>query len=149
MPMIRALFPDNWDQISAQVKWAAGWKCEVCGKRCRKPGEPFDTHERTLTCVHKNHKQWDCRRENVAALCAPCQLDYVRSLSQRKRWFQAKLNGRRQDHVGLQLCLFASGLKIGRAIHEYLKRERERKLEAGVPGESDSQRKMPDDLVSP
>lgn len=30
MPVNRADYPDNWDQISLEVKKAAGWKCEWC-----------------------------------------------------------------------------------------------------------------------
>lgn len=40
MPMERHRYPDNWDEIATQVKEEAGWKCEECGKQCRRPGEP-------------------------------------------------------------------------------------------------------------
>ena len=51
-------------------------KCEVCGKQCRKPGEEFDTHKRTLTVAHLNHTPEDVRPENLKAMCAPCHLRY-------------------------------------------------------------------------
>ena len=51
-------------------------KCEVCGKQCRKPGEPFDTHKRTLTVAHLNHTPEDVRPVNLKAMCAPCHLRY-------------------------------------------------------------------------
>ena len=38
MPMIRARYPDNWDEIALQVKDVANWRCTQCGKPCRKPG---------------------------------------------------------------------------------------------------------------
>lgn len=76
MPMQRELYPDNWEEIAYAVKCEVGWKCEKCGKQCRRPREPFDTHKRTLTVSHKNHKPMDCRRENLQALCAPCHLRY-------------------------------------------------------------------------
>ena len=51
-------------------------KCEKCGKQCRRPGEAFDTHRRTLTVAHLNHNPADIRPENLCAMCAPCHLRY-------------------------------------------------------------------------
>lgn len=76
MPMNRALYPDDWDDIATAIKEAAGWRCEHCGKQCRRPDEPFDTHKRTATVAHLNHCEADCRPENLACLCAPCHLAY-------------------------------------------------------------------------
>lgn len=86
MPMDRSKYPADWDAIAASVKDAAGWKCEVCGKQCRRPDEPFDTHKRTLTVAHINHVESDCRAENLVAACAPCHLRYDH---ERKRWQRA------------------------------------------------------------
>ena len=76
MPMERWKYPEDWERIAREVKDEAGWRCEQCGKQCRRPGEPFDTHRRTLTVSHINHDPADCRRENLRALCAPCHLRY-------------------------------------------------------------------------
>lgn len=76
MPMERERYPEDWERIAREVKEEAGWRCEECGKQCRRPGEPFDTHRRTLTVSHVNHDPADCRRENLRALCAPCHLRY-------------------------------------------------------------------------
>lgn len=76
MPMERWRYPANWREIARRVKDEANWTCENCGKACRKPNEPFDTHKRTLTVAHLNHIPEDCRRENLRALCAPCHLRY-------------------------------------------------------------------------
>lgn len=76
MPMDKKRYPKNWHEIATAVKDAAGWKCQQCGKQCRKPGEPFDTHKRTLTVAHLNHTPEDCRPENLMAMCAPCHLRY-------------------------------------------------------------------------
>lgn len=76
MPMEIERYPVNWKQIAYKVKDAADWKCEICGKQCRRPGEPFDTHKRTLTVAHLNHAPEDCRSENLKAMCAPCHLKY-------------------------------------------------------------------------
>jgi len=74
MPMEKARYPGDWAARARAVKEAALWKCQGCGKQCRKPGEPFDTHARTLTVHHINHRPEDCRPENLIALCAPCHL---------------------------------------------------------------------------
>lgn len=76
MPMDRKRYPKNWQVIARKIKDEADWKCEFCHKQCRRPGEPFDTHKRTLTVAHLNHTPEDCRRENLKALCAPCHLRY-------------------------------------------------------------------------
>ena len=74
MPMERHRYPKDWKQIADQVKEEAGWKCEECGKQCRRPGEPLDTHRRTLTVHHIDHTPENCERSNLVALCAPCHL---------------------------------------------------------------------------
>lgn len=74
MPMERNRYPEDWQQIATAVKEEADWKCEECGKQCRRPGEPFDTHRRTLTVHHKDHIPENCERSNLVALCAPCHL---------------------------------------------------------------------------
>lgn len=76
MPMEKHRYPSNWKDIAFGVKEQANWKCENCGLQCRKPGEPFDTHKKTLTVAHLNHTPEDCRPENLKALCAPCHLRY-------------------------------------------------------------------------
>ena len=76
MPIDRKKYPANWEKLSRIVKDEADWKCEECGMQCRRPGEPFDTHKRTLTVAHLNHRPWDCRRENLKALCSGCHLRY-------------------------------------------------------------------------
>ena len=74
MPMDKARYPAEWKRIAQGVKEKAGWICQGCGMKCRKPGEPFDTHRRTLTVHHINHIPEDCREENLIALCAGCHL---------------------------------------------------------------------------
>lgn len=76
MPMERDRYPADWEDIATRVKEDADWRCEVCGKQCRRPGEPFDTHRRTLTVAHLDHTPENCARENLMAMCAPCHLRY-------------------------------------------------------------------------
>lgn len=76
MPVDWSDYPPDWKEIAHAKKESTGWRCEECGKQCRRPGEPFDTHRRTLTVAHLNHDPMDCRPENLKALCAPCHLRY-------------------------------------------------------------------------
>lgn len=76
MPMQRELYPHDWEQIALKCKEDANWKCEECGKQCRKPGEPFVSHKYTLTVSHQDHNPANCNAENLKALCAPCHLRY-------------------------------------------------------------------------
>ena len=74
MPMDKARYPADWEAIARKVKEEAGWRCQGCGKQCRRPGEPLDTHQRTLTVHHIDHCPENCAPENLIALCAPCHL---------------------------------------------------------------------------
>lgn len=76
MPMDKKRYPKNWKDISLRIKQDADWICQECGRQCRKPGEKFDTHKRTLTVAHMNHIPEDISPNNLKALCAPCHLRY-------------------------------------------------------------------------
>lgn len=76
MPMDKKRYPMHWQTIANEVKRKADWKCQKCGKQCRRPGEPFDTHKRTLTVAHLNHTPEDISPDNLMAMCAPCHLRY-------------------------------------------------------------------------
>ena len=76
MPVDWSKYPKNWNEIALAIKKEASWQCEKCGKQCRRPEEPFDTHKNTLTVAHCNHNESDCRPENLTAMCAPCHLRY-------------------------------------------------------------------------
>lgn len=85
MPMKRHLYPVDWEQIAGAVKDAADWQCQQCGRQCRRPGEPFDTHRRTLTVAHWDHDT-QAAAVFLVALCAPCHLrhDAQRKVGARK-----------------------------------------------------------------
>lgn len=85
MPMQYDRYPPDWDAIALRIKEAAAWICQDCGMQCRKPGEPFDTHKRTMSVHHMGvdkpdgtpgdmHDKQDCRPENLRALCSKCHL---------------------------------------------------------------------------
>ena len=76
MPVDWSKYPADWHETANRIKADAGWKCQICGKQCRRPDEPFDTHRRTLTVAHINHVELDCRDENLVAACPKCHLAY-------------------------------------------------------------------------
>jgi hypothetical protein len=48
MPMIRHLYPENWEAIALEIKTAANWHCEECGRPCLQPKEKIDEFEERL-----------------------------------------------------------------------------------------------------
>jgi len=42
MPMNRALYPENWEAIALEIKEAANWTCQNCGRPCRRLGVSWD-----------------------------------------------------------------------------------------------------------
>ena len=71
-PVDWSKYPDDWSFQATAIKDEADWCCEKCGKQCRRPGEPFDTHKNTLTVAHCEHGTHDPTQ--MHALCAPCHL---------------------------------------------------------------------------
>lgn len=104
MPMDRSLYPENWESIALAIKENAGWKCQQCGRPCRKAGESFEAFQErvrphlyrwsgwdgidpiecilekrqawTLTVAHLNHIPSDCSPENLRAWCSGCHCRY-------------------------------------------------------------------------
>lgn len=47
MPINRKLYPKNWEAIAREIKEAANWTCQQCGRPCRRPGETlFELEDR-------------------------------------------------------------------------------------------------------
>lgn len=116
MPMQRHLYPQNWEQIAYQVKQKAEWKCEECGRECRRSGEPVSEFtERiatgrlsecpvvaeflekptrfVLTVAHLDHRPENCQRSNLRALCVPCHCRYDLSQMARKKALKLEREG--------------------------------------------------------
>jgi hypothetical protein len=55
MPMIRSLYPENWEAIALAIKDKADWHCEECGKPCRRPKVSWDEFVEWLL----EHPNWD------------------------------------------------------------------------------------------
>ncbi|MFY7804868.1 MAG: hypothetical protein ACOVQ7_15725, partial [Limnoraphis robusta] len=53
--MKRHLYPDDWEEIAHQIKTAANWTCEFCGKPCRPPGVKLSDVGEWLSA---NHPEW-------------------------------------------------------------------------------------------
>jgi len=85
MPMKRAEYPADWDDIANDLKTDSDWCCEGCGKQCYRPGERHEDTRKTLTTAHINHTPADCRRENLIALCSVCHLAYDAPMKQFRR----------------------------------------------------------------
>jgi hypothetical protein len=84
-PMQRELYPPNWEAIAYAVKDAAGWKCQRCGRQCRRPGDPFDCQQNTLTVAHLDDPDPMCVEPgNLMAMCAPCHLRYDAQMHARR-----------------------------------------------------------------
>ena len=86
MPMRKDVYPPDWESISLAVKVGADWICGDCGRQCRRPGEPFDTHRRTMSVHHLGvprddgsagdmHDKFDVRPCNLIGLCSDCHLE--------------------------------------------------------------------------
>ena len=75
MPTRRWRYPDDWERRARLVKEAARWRCQRCGKQCRRPGESFDTQRRTLTAAHLDHDP-ENEHARLTALCVPCHRCY-------------------------------------------------------------------------
>lgn len=96
MPMNRAYYPKNWEEIARKVKEEAQWKCEECGRQCKIPEESWvdfvkrvapNNHDLlrevaekpvrfVLTVAHLNHIPEDVRRLNLKAWCSVCHCRY-------------------------------------------------------------------------
>lgn len=99
MPMQRKLYSPDWPAIARRVKEATDWTCQRCGKPCRRPGEPLDTHRNTLTVAHLDHNPGNNDPANLAALCAPCHLHNDQAQHRRS----AALTRRRRRRAAGQL----------------------------------------------
>ncbi len=71
-----SLYPDNWNAIARAVKVACDWRCQICGLQCRRPGELFDTHRRTMSVMHLDHCPSNVSDDNLRGACSKCHLQY-------------------------------------------------------------------------
>jgi hypothetical protein len=104
-------YPDNWDEIAARIKEAAGWKCE----RCKHPHDWLSSH--VLTVHHLDGNPANCDDWNLAALCQRCHLRvqgrvkmdqlFFRDLIEVSEWFKPHLEGylaAQNATIGSRIC---------------------------------------------
>lgn len=91
MPMVSDLYPADWKEIALFVKEGADWQCQECDLQCRRPGEPFDTHRRTMSVAHYD-SDYTSAEIYVVALCSAChnRLDGPFRLANRRRKLRLK-----------------------------------------------------------
>jgi hypothetical protein len=88
-PENRARYPDNWPEISADIRKRAGDRCEChgeCGRgthagRCPnvQAGAAYGTGSTVvLTVAHLDHQPEHCDPSNLKAMCQGCHLHYDR-----------------------------------------------------------------------
>jgi hypothetical protein len=53
--MQRDRYPPNWSDIATQIKVAANWTCQSCGRPCRQPGE---SDECLIERIESEHPNW-------------------------------------------------------------------------------------------
>lgn len=95
-----AHYPYDWDAISREVKEANGYVCQSCGTQCRRPGEPFDTHKRTLTVSHY-FQDYESAEILVVCLCSICHLRHDAPFS----WWARRRWERHRQHMAGQLAM--------------------------------------------
>ena len=110
-------YPDNWTEIAATVKQAAGYRCNRCGLKCLPPNNSYRHLELSLrrklsAQVHHldgNPAQND--RSNLVCLCSGCHLRMHRHRPQPTpgqlslKLKLPKVRKSRQNHRNFQLTL--------------------------------------------
>lgn len=117
MPIDRSKYPDDWNAIALQIKSDAEWKCMICGKQCRRPGERFDTHKRTLTVAHLNHDESDCSNKNLLAACAPCHCRYDARSKGEHRKTGSKTALIKEDLISVQRATYKEARRDFMRLH--------------------------------
>lgn len=60
-------YPENWTEISIQMKERRGWRCEICGFTAR--------NSPTIQTHHIDHDKSDCCIANLQVLCLKCHAE--------------------------------------------------------------------------
>lgn len=118
MPIQRERYPDDWEEIALAIKTEANWKCQECGRECRKPGESwsefidrivpkvhckssYDLNQEindkpgrfVLTVAHLDHTPENCDRANLKALCSVCHCRYDLKAMAKKKHLKREYHG--------------------------------------------------------
>jgi len=79
MPVDHTRYPDDWDEISRQIRERDGDRCKFCGALNHQP-HPDTGSVVVLTVAHLDHDTWNNADENLAALCQRCHLNHDHDL---------------------------------------------------------------------
>ena len=67
----KKLYPDNWKDISWQIRYEAAFKCEICDAE-NKQNHPITGSKVVLTVHHLDYNPGNNDRKNLIALCQRC-----------------------------------------------------------------------------
>ena len=81
MPMNRANYPIDWEEISLNIRIRAGWRCEGSPRYPDCRAEQGQRHPVTgsavvLTVAHLDHNTANNDPANLRAMCQRCHLTY-------------------------------------------------------------------------
>lgn len=124
----RGNYPVDWHALAAEIKAANAYMCQSCNLQCRKPGEPFDTHRRTLTIAHAD-SDYRSPEALLLCLCAKCHLQYdaqahaaARRRTYRARRLQAGQLSLLRQHAPQASAADVAELDAYWATYDYLER---------------------------
>lgn len=69
------LYPTDWRALAREIKQACDYRCQECGRNCRRPGQFRLGWEYELAVAHLT-QDYHAEAVTVAALCARCHLRY-------------------------------------------------------------------------
>ena len=76
-------YPDNWKELTYQLKEKTNWKCSKCGIQCLKPetkiNRKLTKSERAKLTLQVHHSDYDVlnnRLDNLVCLCTACHLSF-------------------------------------------------------------------------
>jgi hypothetical protein len=110
-------YPDDWTQIAAAIKQAAGYRCQRCGLKCLPPTNSYrhldlSLRRRLSAQVHHIDRNPACNdKANLVCVCAGCHLRLHRHYPQTTpgqlslKLKLPKVRRSRQKHQNFQLTL--------------------------------------------
>ena len=94
MPMDRALYPPNWEEMALDAKAAANWTCQRCG--VRRGDKQINRHGRLVAVqigvAHLDHDPWN-PQARLEVMCRTCHITYDARDARRKRVMMAIARG--------------------------------------------------------
>lgn len=112
MGMLKERYPKNWNKIALNIKEKANWKCQECGRKCRKVGESMEDFVKrisplpnlsieiclypkrfVLTVAHLDHMPENCDENNLKALCSSCHCKMDLKAMGRKKMLKREYYG--------------------------------------------------------